>query len=102
MSRIISQKMRYARKLTPEERRDEKFHHFAESSSDSIGGEPEEEPKPLLCTKRSKKSKHKGKRRVAEEAHVAMCQKAMKTMERINKLLNKYGILVLVNKSNPL
>lgn len=40
--------------------------------------------------KRKRRSKGKGKRK-AEDAHVSMCNKAMATLDKVNKLLEKFA-----------
>jgi len=97
MSEIISSKMRYAKKMMPEERWEAKLSHLSDDSSESSLEEQSDEhenqaksKKPRNKQKRSKgkgKGKKKGK---AEDAHVAMCKKAMSTLDKVNKLLDKY------------
>lgn len=109
---IAKSKMRYARKATPEERRLSKFAHAASvQSSDSCGEEPPVDPsgdvedRPAAAEasgsdspprKAPKKKGQKGKKRreklarEANQAHAQMCNKAMRMMDKINSVLEKF------------
>ena len=100
MSEILTSKMRYAEKKTPEERYEAKLSHFAideeskESSLDELsdvqkqtGVHKDDGQKDKAKKRKRGKGKRKGK---AEDAHVAMCNKAMATLNKVNKLFEKY------------
>ena len=98
---IKKSKMRYARKFTPEERRLSKFAQSSDSCEDKPSierGDPSggEEEKPAEPAKAPKKRGDKGKKRrekcgkEANQAHTQMCNKAMRMMDKINSLLDKF------------
>ena len=113
MTQMIAKgKMRYARKATPEERRLTKFAHAANTqSSDSCEEEPPVDPsgdvedRPAVAEasggdsprrRAPKKQGKKGRKRrekfakEANQAHTQMCNKAMRMMDKINSLLEKF------------
>lgn len=95
MSDVLSSKMRYAKKITPEDQWEAKLSHLSnirgESSLDEQSDEKEKKAKSESSKdKRKRRSKGKGKRK-AEDAHVSMCNKAMFTLDKVNKLLDKFA-----------
>lgn len=78
----VDEKMRYAVKRTPAQRKlDSKLQMFVDSSSD---GEHDEEQEP-----RKKKKTATEVAREAQEAHTSMCNKAMGALDRVTNLLTK-------------
>ena len=110
---IVKSKMRYAKKSTPEERRLGKFAYFRNVESSES---PEDDPAltslnmvaHLLMKRWSQwnpaeatwpnnpKKGNEGKKRrekfpkEASQAHTQMCNKAMRVMDRISSLLDKF------------
>ena len=102
MATVIKQsKERYSKKSTPEERRARaKFNHAVHLDSSSSGSEAAdmteaktETVKTEAARGQKRRKRHDRGKRAAKEAHKAhkeMCTKAMKMMERIDTVLNKY------------
>ena len=99
MATVIRQsKERYSKKSTPEERRARaKFSHAVHLDSSSSGSEAADMDEAKTETVKTepargqKRRKHHDRgKRAATEAHKQMCTKAMKMMERIDTVLNKY------------
>lgn len=107
MSDILSSKLRYAKKKNPEERYETKFAHLASGSSnhssspgpsDHSSSEEQRDVDVKSAKKGAKRKKPqaKGEKRSkgkskAQDMHVAMCKKAMKTLDKVNMLLDKYA-----------
>ena len=93
---IVNNKMRYAKKSSPEERKEAKLQQAAyldeESDNERNEVSASEEEKEEVKEKKPKKKTSK-KRKVSHDAHKAhkeMCGKAMKMMSKIEKILDKF------------
>ena len=84
---FLRRQMQYARKRTPEKRREEKMGHFQCSSDES--GESEA---GQLAPRAAPPAKKKTLREVtvdAQEAHKEMCNQAVASLARMNDLIAK-------------
>ena len=97
---IVDNRMRYAKKCSPEGRKSAKFSQAAcldEDSSDKdtdadLPGEASPTP-PEPKQDKPKKKRPRKRQRKSEEAHKAhteMCGKAMKMMSKIERILDKF------------
>ncbi|KXJ08974.1 hypothetical protein AC249_AIPGENE7866 [Exaiptasia diaphana] len=86
--------LQFLREGSTKERYEAKFAQLSSESSSnnsdiSASSEQRNSTKKRKCVKKKNgKKKSKGK---AEKAHEAMCKKAMKTLDKVNALLDKYG-----------
>jgi len=107
---IKNSKMRYAKKSTPEERRQSKFDLAANVESTSseedenpsieradyaeseLAGPSRYDDDAQTLKKQGSKRKKRGQKyaKEANEAHTKMCNKAMGMMDKINRVLDKY------------
>ncbi|KXJ19426.1 hypothetical protein AC249_AIPGENE12488 [Exaiptasia diaphana] len=103
VSAIKNSKMRYAMKMTPEERAQKKFEFVNDSSQDDEDiGDYSENMDSMVCDEDSENpgddvacSSKKGKKKKimpkkANEAHTYMCQKTMNMIDKINRMLDKF------------
>ena len=95
---IVDNRMRYAKKCSPEERKSAKFNQAAcldedSSETDACADLPEEANPPETTPDTPKKKRSTKRQRTSEKAHKAhteMCGKAVKMMSKIERILNKF------------
>ena len=90
-STLIANKMQYAKRITPNERRMEAVkrkmeNEFLASSSNS------EEEEGQGSKKKKKKNRKIDVAKEAQEAHKKMCEKAMDTMDFVKSILSKVDL----------
>ena len=79
---VIDRQTRYAKKRTPEERRQDRMAEFVKSSESEEGGEEAGPPA-------KKKTTLRDARMEAQTAHKSMCQETMASMQLINNVMKQ-------------
>lgn len=97
---IVDNRMRYAKKCSPEERKSAKFSQAACLDEDSSGTDADADlpgeanptsPEPKQDKPKKKRSrKRQQKSEEAHKAHTEMCGKAVKMMSKIERILDKF------------
>lgn len=95
---IVDNRMRYAKKCSPEERKSAKFSQAAcldedSSETDADADLPEEANPSEAKPDKPKKKRTRKRQRTSEKAHKAhteMCGKAVKMMSKIERMLDKF------------
>ena len=81
-AKVVDRQMRYAKKRTPVERRQEKLNHFVASSSEEAEAEAETPPKKKAKTIREATME-------AQTTHTKMCTKALEGIRKMSSILDK-------------
>ena len=89
-STLIANKMQYAKKITPNERRMEAVKRKMDSEFLASSSNSEEEEGQGSKEKKKKRTIDVAKE--AQEAHKKMCEKAMDTMDSVKSILSKVDL----------